>query len=96
MGLSPFDRRLLAEGLDFFSRPRLASLLELLGSSQGERVSALAAMLRNSSQDEVDEFLAVFERAIARVEKEQARAQDQEGDRGSRSERRRRSRTATE
>ena len=93
MGLSPFDRRLLDEGLGYFSRPRLESLLDLLGSSEGERVAALAAMLRNSSEDDVEEFMAIFERAIGRVAKEQARAQNREADR---SERRRRSRTATE
>lgn len=96
MGLSPFDRRLLDEGLGYFNRPRLASLLDLLGSSEGERVAALAAMLRNSSEDEVEEFMAIFERAIGRVAKEQARAQNREADRSDRSERRRRSRAATE
>ena len=72
MAFSPFDKRLLAEGLDFFSRPRLASLLELLGETKIERVEVLAAMLRNGSPDEFDEAVDIFERAIARVDREQA------------------------
>ena len=63
---SPFDKRLLEEGLAYFDRPRLASLLEMLGTSKTERVEALVTMLRNCPPDEFDEALDIFERATAR------------------------------
>jgi ribosomal protein S21 len=64
---SPFDKRLLAEGLAYFERPRLARLLEMLGTSKTERVDALVTMLRNCPPEEFDEALDIFERAIARA-----------------------------
>jgi hypothetical protein len=70
MAFSSFDRRLLDEGLNWFEQPRLASLLELLGTSRFERVEALATMLRHSSTEEFEEALTVFERAVTRVERE--------------------------
>jgi hypothetical protein len=73
MAFSPFDKRLLDDGLAFFARPRLASLLEQLGTTEGERVDALATMLRHAAPDEFDEAVAVFERALARVAREQER-----------------------
>jgi hypothetical protein len=78
MRFSRFDERLLNEGLDFFTNPRLASLLEVLGDSRSERVENLAAMLRNSSANEVDELVNILERAMARLERDQARAQTRE------------------
>ena len=65
--LSPFDKRMLEEGLAYFDRPRLASLLEMLGSSKYERVEALVTMLRHSAPDEHDEACDIFERATARA-----------------------------
>ena len=64
---SPFDKRLLEEGLAYFDRPRLATLLETLGTSRFERVEALVTMLRHSSPEEYDEAIAVFERAMTRA-----------------------------
>jgi hypothetical protein len=74
MALSAFDKRLLDEGLVFFARPRLASLLELLGTTEAERVDALATMLRHAAPEEFDEAQAVFERALGRAAREQERA----------------------
>lgn len=88
MALSPFDKRLLAEGLAHFERPRLARLLEMLGTSEADRVEALAALLRNSSDEEIDEMVHLFDRALARVTREQARAQDR-AERADRARRRR-------
>ena len=70
---SPFDKRLLEEGLAYFDRPRLAGLLEMLGSSESERVDVLVAMLRNSSPDEFDEAVDIFERATARAARQRER-----------------------
>jgi hypothetical protein len=67
---SPFDKRLLEEGLAYFDRPRLASLLETLGASKFERVEALVTMLRYSPPEEYDEAVAILERATARAARE--------------------------
>jgi hypothetical protein len=80
MAFSPFDKRLLDDGLAFFTRPRLASLLEQLGATEGERVDALATMLRHSSPEEFDEAVAIFQRALARVTRAQERSRDGERD----------------
>jgi hypothetical protein len=71
MSLSSFDKRLLADGLAFFGRPRLATLLELLGDSKFERTDTLATMLRHSPPDEFDELVDVFERALARAARDE-------------------------
>jgi len=76
MSFSPFDKRLLEEGLGYFSRPRLASLLEQLGSSRLERVDALATMLRHCPDEEFDEAIDIFERAMARAARDRVQAQD--------------------
>jgi len=94
MSFSPFDRRLLSEGLAFFDRPRLAELLEALGDSEYERIETLVAMLLSGSEDETQEAVKVFERALARVEREQDRTQDR--DRNGRGGRRRRRREGPE
>ena len=77
---SPFDKRLLAEGLEYFDRPRLASLLESLGASKDERVHVLVTMLRHCPPEEFDEALEIFERATARASR--GRDWEEERDRG--------------
>jgi hypothetical protein len=72
MTFSPFDKRLLEEGLAYFSRPRLASLLELLGTSERERVDALITMLKTAPPDEFDEAVDIFERATAKASRQRA------------------------
>jgi ribosomal protein L12E/L44/L45/RPP1/RPP2 len=85
MSLSPFDKRLLGEGLAYFSRPRLATLLEMLGTSELERIDVLVMMLRNSSPDEFEEAIEIFERAAARAARQRTRddARDRDHDRDS-------------
>ena len=73
MSLSPFDRRLLEEGLAYFAQPRLASLLEMLGTTKLERVEVLVTMLRNCPPEEFDEAIDIFERATARAAREDPR-----------------------
>ena len=96
MSLSPFDKRLLEEGLAYFSRPRLATLLELLGTSELERIDVLVTMLRNSAPDEFEEAIEIFERAAARAARQrtwdEARTRDNDhvGDRDRSEESRRR------
>ena len=91
---SPFDKRLLAEGLAYFDRPRLACLLEKLGTSKTERVEALATMLRDCSPEEFDEALDIFERATARAARQ--RDWEDERDADGSAERRRRSSASAE
>jgi hypothetical protein len=94
VSLSSFDKRLLADGPAFFDRPRLASLLELLGDSKFERVDALATMLRHCPPNEFEEFADVVDRALARAARDQARGRDDEIDRAGEPRRRRYSRAA--
>ena len=75
---SPFDKRLLEEGLAYFDRPRLASLLEMLGTSESERVDVLVTMLRNCPPEEFDEALDLFERATARAARQRDCVPDEE------------------
>lgn len=70
MTFSSFDKRLMEEGLAYFSRPRLASLLELLGTSELERVDVLVTMLKNAPSDEFDEAVDIFERATTRASRQ--------------------------
>jgi len=78
MAFSAFDKRLLEEGLDFFSRPRLATLLEMLGQGKLERVETLSTMLRHSSPEEYDEAVDIFDRATARAERPRHRGSSEE------------------
>lgn len=92
MTFSPFDRKLLAKGLAYFARPRLATLLEVLGTDERERVDVLVTMLRNAPPEEFDEAVAVFERAIEKAERR--RAWDEAQERGNDPRRRRSSASA--
>ena len=76
MTFSPFDKRLLEEGLGYFAQPRLASLLEMLGTSEPERAEVLVTMLRNAAPDEYDEAIDHFERAGARAARPRAWAEE--------------------
>lgn len=82
MALTPFDKRLLADGLAFFDRPRLATLLEQLGDSYFERVDTLATMLRHCPPDELDEIADIFDRALTRATRDRIRTRDEDRDRG--------------
>ena len=85
---SSFDKRMLEEGLAYFDRPRLASLLEMLGTSKAERLETLATMLRNCPSEEFDEAIDIFERATARAARQ--RGWDDDHDRDGSGERQRR------
>jgi hypothetical protein len=89
MSLSSFDKRLLADGLEFFDRPRLATLLELLGDAKFERIDSLTTMLCHCPPSELDEMVDVFERALARATRDRLRARGDETDGPDREPRRR-------
>jgi hypothetical protein len=96
MSLSSFDKRLLADGPAFFERPRLATLLELLGNSKFERVGALATMLRHCPPNEFDEMVEIFERAVARAARDRITKDGDETDRATEERPRRRYSAAAE
>lgn len=81
MGFSSFDKRLLEDGLAYFEQPRLARLLELLGTSRLERVEVLVTMLRNASPEEYEEALALLDRAVTRAERDRGEREREERDR---------------
>jgi hypothetical protein len=78
MGFSAFDKHLLEEGLAWFDRPRLATLLEQLGPTRFQRVEALTAMLRNGAPEEIDEAVALFERVLDRFDAQDERPRRRE------------------
>ena len=78
MVFSPFDKRLLEEGTNFFSQPRLACLLESLGDTRAERTAVLAAMLRNSCLEDLDEAVSLFERGVIREARRRLRLEHRE------------------
>ena len=80
MTFSSYDKRLMEEGLAYFSRPRLASLLELLGTSESERVDVLVTMLKHAPPDEFDEAVDMFERATARASRQRTWDRDSDDD----------------
>jgi hypothetical protein len=71
----------MEEGLAYFSRPRLATLLEMLGTSELERIDVLVTMLRHSAPDEFEEATEIFERAVARANRQRTRDEARERDR---------------
>ena len=91
---SPFDKRLLEEGLAYFERPRLASLLESLGTSKVERVDVLGTMLRDCSPEEFDDALDIFERATARAARQRDSQAERDGGEADEARRRRHSASA--
>jgi len=91
---SPFDKRLLEEGLAYFERPRLASLLESLGTSKVERVDVLVTMLRDCSPEEFDDALDIFERATARAARQRDWPDERDGGEADEARRRRNSPSA--
>jgi hypothetical protein len=64
----------LAGSLGGLGRGRLegADILELLGDSEEERVETVAGMLRQSSGQEINEFMRIGQMAFMRVSQERA------------------------
>ena len=81
MTFSPFDLRLLEEGTEFFTQPRLACLLESLGETGAERRAVVNQMLRNSCLEDVQEVLRLFERSVIREAMRRIRLEDRDRER---------------
>ena len=66
----------------------------MLGRSKTERVDVLVTMLRNSSLDEFDEAVDMFERAIARAARQRDWDEERDGNEADEPRRRRYSASA--
>jgi len=84
----------IRRGLENLANPD-AGLLEMLGRTRAERVERMAALLRKSSPDDMEEMGAVYTLAMARLAEEQARAAAEPSPRPHRTERARRRRDQT-
>jgi hypothetical protein len=70
--LDPFS---ILDGLASSMSPRRLrgeDILELLGEDEEERVENVTAMLRRSSEEDVNELIRVVQQAMARVAQERA------------------------
>lgn len=70
--LSRLDVGDIWRGFENFTHPSAAGMLESLGRTRQERVDKMAAMLRNSSEDDIAEMGTVFGLAMAKLAEEQA------------------------
>ena len=82
----------ITRGLENFAHPSAAGLLESLGRTRDERVGNMAAMLRNSSDADIEEMGNIFGLAVARLADERAGAGAAPGPQPARPERPRRRR----
>jgi hypothetical protein len=62
----------ITRGLENFTNPSARGMLESMGRTREEQVEALAAMLRNSSEEDMAEMAQVFGEAMARLAEERA------------------------
>jgi hypothetical protein len=70
--LSRLDLADIRAGLENFTNPSAAGLLQSLGRTRPEQVEKMAAMLRNSSEAEIEEMGTVFGLAMAKLAEERA------------------------
>jgi len=78
-GMRQISRLELADirrGLENFTSPSAAGLLDSLGRTRGERVEKMAALLRNSSEADVEEMGTIFGLAMAKLAEERATGGD--------------------
>ena len=62
----------ITRGLENFANPSARGMLESMGRTREEQVETLAAMLRNSSEEDMAEMAGVFGEAMARLAEERA------------------------
>jgi hypothetical protein len=70
--LSRMDLGDIRRGFENLAYPSAAGMLESLGRTRRERVEKMAAMLRNSSEDDIREMGTVFGLAMAELAEERA------------------------
>ena len=62
----------ITRGLENFANPSARGMLESMGSTREEQVETLAAMLRNSSDEDIAEMGQIFGEAMAKLADERA------------------------
>jgi hypothetical protein len=60
----------ITRGLENFANPSARGMLESMGRTREEQVETLAAMLRNSSEEDMAEMAQIFGEAMARLAEE--------------------------
>lgn len=63
----------IRRGLENFASPSARGMLESLGRTRQEQVDKMAAMLRNSSEADIEEMGTVFGLAMAKLAEERSR-----------------------
>ena len=62
----------ITRGLENFANPSARGLLDSMGRTREEQIETLAAMLRNSSEEDMAEMAQIFGEAMARLAEERA------------------------
>jgi len=62
----------ITRGLENFANPSARGMLDSMGRTRDEQVETLAAMLRNSSEDDMAEMAQIFGEAMAKLAEERA------------------------
>lgn len=62
----------ITRGLENFANPSARGMLETMGRTREEQVETLAAMLRNSSEEDMAEMAQIFGEAMAKMAEERA------------------------
>lgn len=62
----------VTRGLENFANPSARGMLESMGRSREEQIGTLAAMFRNSSEEDMAELAQIFGEAMARLAQERA------------------------
>ena len=62
----------ITRGLENFANPSARGMLQSMGRTREEQIETLAAMLRNSSEEDIAEMGQIFGEAMARLAEERA------------------------
>jgi hypothetical protein len=62
----------ITRGLENFANPSARGMLDSMGRTRQEQVETLAAMLRNSSEEDMAEMAQIFGEAMAKLAEERA------------------------
>lgn len=69
-GSTALGPRFVTKGYTFFTNPSAASLLKILGADEEEQVRTLTDLLRNSSEEEINDLMSRLTQAISHLAQE--------------------------
>jgi len=69
-GSAALGTRFVTQGYRFFTNPSATSLLKILGSDEEEQIRTLTDLLRNSSEEEINDLMNRLTQAISRLAEE--------------------------